>query len=1513
MRNNLYKFFDKTGNALNLSESLYSSAVLKNIPAKSYTTLSGSLYFPKISTGLIESNQVFLLQDVIKNIDSFKLINIIGKVSMNTGDTRLYGINTKFTTDLVVGNIIVLKNKDYIVQSIQDDTTVILNNVPGSPFSNELIYKKEFFFYSFPIATDDCESITCELTDSSNFFLYNIDYSDNTTPWIVKNSSIQYIPNQVNTTIFPGSDKPVYSNAETSPLNLNIGFSSVDEGIYQTTLKINKTKTYTSVLETAPSLNNNQYYLVFLGSSIFDQINADSIINLISSTASIKLDIIDCRYSAGYSILVVEYSNDISSLINGFNFDNYSLVLKNVQTISTLSLYAESESEDERFITLLSNFGKKIDFNDEFIFRDSDINEVLPNFKVLNIKRKELLLEGDNIYPYIGSYKALLNAINFFGYNDIKIKEYFLNTDIHNKDLGKYFQVQIPRNADERSKLQSIWKHLPSTTHKKTSTFGLFYDINKLSGNYDSEGIPEVIDAFDYTQEEVLIKLFGLKNILKEKFLPLNAKIVDITGEGIYFRPISVNIWNDNLTHFEIDLGKKINVDIFPSKESYISDIRIIDSFYQTKFLKQGIIGFIETNPLGELYGNSTLTINDISVNSLGNYIGGKLQAYDEVKNNNFSFFPPSINTINYNENLSFIRSLEDTENTIVGAPILIEAIFDLSWDDSKFTWNDLAKKELNGNEYNMNVWTWDKIAIGQNIEVQFKVNYLGSRTFVYDSGRNLVEDHLIDYTVGNSTIKRILDTTLLPYDGLYEVTVIFYDLHNTSSINTQTYTVNKRELEITSLYKAPAPNLTWDDLDASWDTYNFSFTNTVQNDTTWNDTICTWDDYSSASVLNQKLYTQPVNVSILNIDRNLENITFNNTNILSNTSFLTFTRETAEFILIDKEIPNYSIIKISDNEFSIQNFNESIELATRLILTKNREHGDFTRLNSNVYYYLDVVSYSNNNLIVKTESFLADEIDNFIQAGYDFYITTGIFSGTYSIEVKSITTDTNGNTLVRFIDKNKELFFIDGNFTVEINSYDINTAIINSDYKLSKQLQNIDVDYNHIINDYNDLHNHGTIFNGFIIPFVKPNGMIKINEGTEFYFSDNIIIDSNKIGLDYAVNELINSSNLELQKFNYSVIPSIGLTLKDINNIDLTTNINYTLGTGVFSGNPINLKIPAILKPIFNSTIVDDIEIHNLVDIQIINAGAGYKTIPNYTITDPLHGNTKTILTLDIINGSIIIPNFTIGINYSLDTIIEVEPPIDWFPGADHLFFDNNWVKINSINNNLFYFNPLVFKPAGSIVINNTLIPYKWHTQQFGKNNEILNEYYYAIHAVSKTPNQETTSYIRTENGVYGEWKQNKFISHTLSINNDLIYNNYNINYSLNDMFDRLKFNNFSYPFKDTDSIFQSNILSKQSSQDSAYLNQDLLTWENAIVSTHSQTVNRNTGITFTYSGSIIPGKYNPIWSLFYEDQLISQTISKNMFWNFTKPGNYSISLYLKDGNGNEYNTIKNAFVKVS
>ena len=67
--------------------------------------------------------------------------------------------------------------------------------------------------------------------------------------------------------------------------------------------------------------------------------------------------------------------------------------------------------EDERLKILLGNFGRKLNAEDAFILRDSDPEEPLSDYQLVNLKRKELLLEGHQIYPYLGSYKGLINAI----------------------------------------------------------------------------------------------------------------------------------------------------------------------------------------------------------------------------------------------------------------------------------------------------------------------------------------------------------------------------------------------------------------------------------------------------------------------------------------------------------------------------------------------------------------------------------------------------------------------------------------------------------------------------------------------------------------------------------------------------------------------------------------------------------------------------------------------------------------------------------------------------------------------------------------------------------------------------------------------------------------------------------------------------------------------------------------------------------------------------------------------
>jgi hypothetical protein len=284
------------------------------------------------------------------------------------------------------------------------------------------------------------------------------------------------------------------------------------------------------------------------------------------------------------------------------------------QKVIEIDFYGQTVAEDERFKVLLENIGRSFYNSDSIILRDHDPDEPVPNFTEINEKRKELLITGEEIFPYIGSYKGLINALKFFGYQDMRIKEYWLNLNyknlklesplqqnqsflnkikteqanngysqsytigdvLDNENSGKYKLTQTYGPDNKGNYVLNVTSEnsqLPSKSIKKTSLFGLFYDLNKVTDNIDEYGYPVVVDAFKFTQEEVLIKIFALKERLKRDYLPLNARIIDITGEGVYFMIQNTRSWTDQMIRSDINIG--YDFDFFPNPDfGFIEDLR---------------------------------------------------------------------------------------------------------------------------------------------------------------------------------------------------------------------------------------------------------------------------------------------------------------------------------------------------------------------------------------------------------------------------------------------------------------------------------------------------------------------------------------------------------------------------------------------------------------------------------------------------------------------------------------------------------------------------------------------------------------------------------------------------------------------------------------------------------------------------------------------------------------------------------------------------------------------------
>jgi len=137
-----------------------------------------------------------------------------------------------------------------------------------------------------------------------------------------------------------------------------------------------------------------------------------------------------------------------------------------------------------------------------------------------------MLMMKHLIYPYIGSYKSIINAINYFGYNDLELNEYYRNIDELSANYLKLFKVEIPDifdNTVEGWTENDFIKHtMPNEKYEATNLFNLTYNITDKEGN----------NVLNYSLDEVIIKLQGLKYWLQRNIIPLTHKILDITGRA---------------------------------------------------------------------------------------------------------------------------------------------------------------------------------------------------------------------------------------------------------------------------------------------------------------------------------------------------------------------------------------------------------------------------------------------------------------------------------------------------------------------------------------------------------------------------------------------------------------------------------------------------------------------------------------------------------------------------------------------------------------------------------------------------------------------------------------------------------------------------------------------------------------------------------------------------------------------------------------------------------------------
>ena len=336
------------------------------------------------------------------------------------------------------------------------------------------------------------------------------------------------------------------------PLQVFLGFNSKIEGVSQTTVYMDKVENITYSGYTNSTLNQNGIEFSFANSGLLYITTTEPNFNFIDKGFEkyqpITIDFVDQSETGttifeNYGTFLIEYvggkqmklTPNVRNFLDedfGFvdfnttgNSNGYYFEIKvQPNPILKLSIFGETETEDERFRIVLNNLGIQINEDVEHLFKESDIDEHGIDYIRLNRKRKEMLLQYPEIYNYIGSYKALINAINFFGWNDLELFEYYKNVDPNSPLYQKLHKVLIPDIFDNTvigwNPTDYVNGKYKTGLIKKTNLFNLTYKITDEDGN----------NVLIYSLDEAQIKLNKLKRWLKRNILPLSTNIVDITG-----------------------------------------------------------------------------------------------------------------------------------------------------------------------------------------------------------------------------------------------------------------------------------------------------------------------------------------------------------------------------------------------------------------------------------------------------------------------------------------------------------------------------------------------------------------------------------------------------------------------------------------------------------------------------------------------------------------------------------------------------------------------------------------------------------------------------------------------------------------------------------------------------------------------------------------------------------------------------------------------------------------------
>lgn len=310
-------------------------------------------------------------------------------------------------------------------------------------------------------------------------------------------------------------------------------------------LNYDKTFLFVSNWNTATITLDNECFMLVddkkLSNATKNNFNGKDFIDL-SKITSKQIDITGTKTNDLY---IYKFSIIAQGKYIGEITDDFTITVGN--ETHTFSVGADFYDENEALGINLTNLGQDVNNEIQRALYEKNIYEDKPDYILLNRKYKELLNEYINIIANKGSYKSLINSLNWFEYGDLtKIYEFWRygqpnKSYLSRQDITQYVNSITEQLLSSMQKTTYISIGCAMEKMSEESIMGRYDNYkdgkeNNKNVTYLKEPVPELEKVSLYwTRDEMTLKMVLLGNFFATYFMPIHLDLIHSTIEDVVY------------------------------------------------------------------------------------------------------------------------------------------------------------------------------------------------------------------------------------------------------------------------------------------------------------------------------------------------------------------------------------------------------------------------------------------------------------------------------------------------------------------------------------------------------------------------------------------------------------------------------------------------------------------------------------------------------------------------------------------------------------------------------------------------------------------------------------------------------------------------------------------------------------------------------------------------------------------------------------------------------------------